>query len=78
MKCPYETAPLGFDLMVYRDPCEEMKNIPASTQIDETASVDTAIRTDVARNVSTVARTGWPWWILVVLGYLYYKEQQGV
>ena len=80
-------SPLGFNTMIYQDPCCGSQ-IPADTIVHVNdpldfaigPTVDTAITDSSAAAAAAIStkKSSWPWWIVIAVGYLYYKEQQGV
>ena len=74
-------SPLGFNTMIYQDPCCG-NQIPTDTIVDINAPIDSAlgpsVDTAIPDSSAAPAKSSWPWWIVIAIGYLYYKEQQGV
>ncbi len=65
---------LGFNTFVYDKNYDGSFNtVPSSQTIDTNGGLGQEVNESSNKKKSDFT----PWWIVIVLGYLYYKEQQG-
>ena len=70
---------MGFDMMTWVDPCKPgIDSIPASSVIGPDGIIAPGVETVRAPSVPPVSKPVIPWWLIVVGGYLLYKQGTGL